>query len=117
MFLPPLRRQFSREGVVQQGGFAGFVGVEDGLDFFLGGIEFRKEGFDARDEAVLLGKRGKRENYFLQVSLSDCRNCCRISIFVQVNSSRPIIYIMIIKQIFIRLKCHHIVIDTAYLFC
>ena len=60
MFFPPLRRQFPREGVVQQGGFAGLVGVEDGLDFFLGGVELRKERFDARDEAALLGERGKR---------------------------------------------------------
>ena len=58
LFLPPLRRQFPRESVVQQGGFTGFVGVEDGLDFFPGGVEFRKEGFDARDEAALLGERG-----------------------------------------------------------
>ena len=54
MFLPPLRRQFSREGVVQQGGFAGFVGVEDGLDFFPGGVEFRKERLDTCDNALLL---------------------------------------------------------------
>ena len=60
MFLSPFRRQFPCESLVQQGGFAGFVGVEDGLDFFPGGVEFRKEGFDARDEAVLLGERGKR---------------------------------------------------------
>ena len=60
MFFPPLRRQFSREGRVQQGGFAGFVGVEDGLDFFPGGVELRKERFDARDEAALLGERGER---------------------------------------------------------
>lgn len=57
LFPPPLRRQFSREGVVQQGGFAGFVGVEDGLDFVLGGVELRKEGFDARDKALLLRYR------------------------------------------------------------
>ncbi len=53
MFLPPLRRQFPRESVVQQGGFAGFVGIEDGLDFFPGVIELRKEGFDARNEMLL----------------------------------------------------------------
>ena len=64
MFLPPLRGQFSREGCVQQGGFTGFVGVEDGLDFFPGGVELRKEGFDARDEAALLGERGDGEFYF-----------------------------------------------------
>lgn len=70
MFLPPLRRQFSRESVVQQGGFAGFVGVEDGLDFFLGGIELRKEGFDARDKAMLLGERGDWIYKFLNVAFS-----------------------------------------------
>lgn len=70
LFLPPLRGQFPREGGVQQGGFAGFVGVEDGLDFFPGGIELRKEGFDARDKAVLLGKRGKGNNKIINIFLS-----------------------------------------------
>ncbi len=55
MFLPPLFCQFSGKGFVQQGGFAGFVGVEYCLYFFPGGIELGKEGFNARDEAVLLG--------------------------------------------------------------
>jgi len=54
---------------MQQGGFTGFVGVEDGLDFFLGGVEFRKEGFDARDEAVLLGERGVWDRNILHLSL------------------------------------------------
>lgn len=78
MFLPPLRRQFPRESVVQQGGFAGFVGVEDGLDFFLGGIEFRKEGFDARDEAVLLEERRERNDCsFYLAFIHDGNSCCR----------------------------------------
>ena len=54
---------------MQQGGFTGFVGVEDGLDFFLGGVEFRKEGFDARDEAVLLGERGVWDRNIFHLSL------------------------------------------------
>lgn len=58
MFRPPLRRQLPRKGVAQQGGFAGFVGVEDGLRLFLGGVELGKEGVDARDKAMLLGERG-----------------------------------------------------------
>lgn len=54
MFLPPLRRQFSREGGVQQGGFAVFMGIEDGLRLFLGGVKLGKQRLNARNKALLL---------------------------------------------------------------
>lgn len=59
LFRPPLRCQLSRKGVVKQGGFTRFMGIEDGLHLFLGGIELGKQGLNTCDNALLFSKRRK----------------------------------------------------------
>ena len=55
----PFLRQFARESLVQQGGFARREGVEGGADFFGGGVELREKRFDAGDDALLFGEWGE----------------------------------------------------------
>lgn len=55
MFRPPLRCQFSCKGIMQQSGFARFMGIEDEMHLFLGGIELGKQRLNTCDNALLLG--------------------------------------------------------------
>lgn len=50
---PPLRCQFPCKSSVQYGGFVRFMGIEDGLNLFLGGIELGKQRLKARNKALL----------------------------------------------------------------
>lgn len=53
----PLFCHFSCKGIVQQGSFARFMGIEDGLHLFLGSIELGKQRLDACDNALLFRER------------------------------------------------------------
>lgn len=55
-----------RKSIVQQGGFAHFVSIEDGLYPFLGVIELGKQGLDTCDNALLFVQGWKRRNHLFQ---------------------------------------------------
>lgn len=53
VFLTPLGGELAGEGLVEDGGFAGFGGGEGLLGFFFGLVKFGEKAFDLIDDTLL----------------------------------------------------------------
>ena len=76
VFCAPFLCELAGEGLVEDGGFAGFSGGESLLGFFFCLIEFGEEALDIGDDLLLNLQRRERNFCFFRIHYSIRIYCC-----------------------------------------